>query len=119
MIHFNMSSVTFASVDELIASARNTGEAAEILGSVTAWWDETTVRFDDTSKSASFVEVEGKSVTVGPPAHYHTYRLPTIFKALRFAEQVNTKWTTWGRDFNDYDKIISYCDQLMEDQNKG
>jgi hypothetical protein len=96
MIHFNDSPRTFGSIDELIESGRNKGLEKDLLGDYTCWWKELTVRFDDQNKSASFVEVQGRDILVGPPSRTLTIHRGTIRQALTEADRINQEYRASG-----------------------
>lgn len=84
----------FKSVQALIDSGKNVGEAAELLGSFSAWWKESVVQFPDKScSSAAMVEVHsGTRVIVGTPFRNTEWKFGSSVEALRWANEVNQKW---------------------------
>lgn len=87
---------SFKSVEALLASAK----------SKHYWWSDEVVTFE--KGDCGFVEIIGKTVTVGWPAYYRYFRFNSYSEALFWAERVHSDWeksdkTNW-RDF--VDKVL-------------
>lgn len=83
----------FKSVQDLIDSGKNVGEAAQLFGDFSAWWKESVVQFPDKCcSSAAMVEVHGKRVIVGTPFRNTAWTFGSCVKALRWAGEVNQRW---------------------------
>lgn len=86
-------------------------KTANFQGELRAWWKDSVVRFYDGKKcSCSMVEIiDGRTITIGLPAHYISINLNSYKKALRIADRIAQDWLEW-EDKNDFKKFVNQID---------
>jgi hypothetical protein len=94
----------FNSIEELIESGYPKGLARKYVGDdFIFWWKDLKVMFPDKqSCSAAFVECTNTRITVGYPAFYFYYDLPSLKKALQVATLINKAWLGYEGDWREF-----------------